>query len=213
MVHEASSSTVSENFPPAELVIFRRSLGLRESGTETGTPGTSGESTDFFLSVMDIARAGTGGGVRFGVDMTPTFSDDFDDQKQQKLERTRSTKTTKSSTTKTTRTTLSRSLFRTLTCLTHFGQLRPSKNLPKVFRTTQLSAGLNHFDHVAQFFSIDRHTDFFCFALRNLKRDRIDFFARKRPRTQLNSNVSPLWSFSCDPSPKTTGGFSPLAKN
>ena len=97
VVQDASSSTVSENFPPAVLVIFRRSLGLRDSGTETGTPGTSGESTDFFLSVMDIARAGTGGGVRFGVDMTPTFSDDFDDQKQQKLDRTSSTSTSQKS--------------------------------------------------------------------------------------------------------------------
>jgi hypothetical protein len=72
VVQDASSSTVSENFPPAVLVIFRSSLGLRESGTETATPGASAPppvSVDFFLSCIDIVRAGSGGGGPLGVDI------------------------------------------------------------------------------------------------------------------------------------------------
>ena len=72
VVQDASSSTVSENFPPAVLVIFRSSLGLRDSGTETGTPGVSAPppaSVDFFLSCIDIVRAGSGGGGPLGVDI------------------------------------------------------------------------------------------------------------------------------------------------
>ena len=64
VVHDASSSTVSENFPPAVLVIFRKSRGLRDNGTETGTPGTKFPSTDFFLSIIERVRDGTGGGCR-----------------------------------------------------------------------------------------------------------------------------------------------------
>jgi hypothetical protein len=84
VVHEASSSTVSENFPPAVLVIFRSSLGLRDNGTETGTPGT--RSTDFFFSIIDRVRAGTGGGCRIGVDIIPTrFGGSFGRQQQQQI--------------------------------------------------------------------------------------------------------------------------------
>ena len=64
VVHDASSSTVSENFPPAVLVIFRKSRGLRDNGTETGTPGTKFPSTDLFLSIIERVRDGTGGGCR-----------------------------------------------------------------------------------------------------------------------------------------------------
>lgn len=84
VVQDASSSTVSENFPPAVLVIFRRSLGLRDKGTDTGRPDTSGTSTDFFLSAIDIVRAGTGGGCLGGADMIPTRNFGLA-KKQQKL--------------------------------------------------------------------------------------------------------------------------------
>jgi len=48
VVHEeASMSTVSENFPPAVLVIFLSNLGLLDRGTDT--PWTNPSSVDMAL--------------------------------------------------------------------------------------------------------------------------------------------------------------------